>query len=92
MTKLLINMPEYNRIKLNMADVVNVIEDPVDSIIFIPTALYESYVGQHKNDYMDQEEYLVPVFKEAETLEQIVVAQDEEEGSVVEDRAEESGK
>lgn len=87
-TKLLINMPEYNRIKLNMADVVNVIEDPVDSIIFIPTALYESYVEQHKNDYMDQEEYLVPAFKEAETLDQIVVAQDEEEGSVVEDRAE----
>ena len=86
-TNLLINMPEYNRIKLNVADVVNVIDDPVDSIMFIPTALYESYVEQHRNDYVDQEGYLMSDFKEANSLEQKAVAQDKEEVTAVEDKA-----
>lgn len=87
-TKLLINMPEYNRIKLNMADVVNIIDDPADSIIFIPSALYESYVEQHKNDYVDQEEYWVPDFKEVEELKHKELVQDEEEVLDVEVKAE----
>ena len=86
-TKLLINMPEYNRIKLNVADVVNIIDDPADSIIFIPTALYESYVEQHKNDYVDQEEYLVPDFKEVKEPENKEVLQDEDEVLDVEVKA-----
>ena len=86
-TKLLINMPEYNRIKLNVADVVNIIDDPADSIIFIPTALYERYVEQHKNDYVDQEEYLVPDFKEVKEPENKEVLQDEDEVLDVEVKA-----
>ncbi len=76
-SKLLIEQPEYHRIKLDIEDINNIIYDVDDNIIFIPAVLYDHYVERHRNDYIDAEEYLVSEPKDEQVVKQNIASEQE---------------